>query len=209
MKTRTTFAIAAIALILGTSLQAAPDGRKKHRDKRDAATQQIAKSFDAIESAVADARKQATEAIRQRDAAVKALQDGKATSEKSRKDGEAKAAAEMKSRKQLEANLNGANQKLANATKQIADLGNRVKAAEASKQQTEKQLAETKQKLEQANKALAVQLKTISDARKSAADAKEKHAETLKNLKAREADLEKLRNEGKAKKDKPRPKKAS
>ena len=183
MKTRTTFAIAAIALTLGNSLQAAP---KKNRENHDAATQQIERGFDAIGKAVADARKQATGAVTQRDAALKALQDEKTAAEKSRK--------------QMETGLAEANRKLAVSTKQIADLGNGVKAAEASRQATEKQLAETRQKLEQANKALTVQLKTIADAKKSAVELEKKHSETLKNLKTREAGLEKPRKEMNAKK---------
>ena len=138
MKIHTTLAIAVIALTLGTSLQAAPDSRKKNRDKRDAATQQIEKSFDAIDKAVADARKQATKAIKQRNAALKAIQDEKVASEKSRKEAgtkaaatnKAKADAEKKSRTQLQTNLNETKQNLRNASRQIADLGNKVKAKE-------------------------------------------------------------------------------
>jgi colicin import membrane protein len=205
MKPRTTFATAAIALILASSLQATPDSRNKDNNTHLADTRQIERNFETIAKAVADARKQATEAIRQRDAALKALQDGNAASERSRKEAEtraaatakAKADAETASRKQLEARLSEANGKLTNATKKAADLGNQLKAAEASKKAAETQLAEATQKLGQANKALTVQLKTIADARKAAADAARKHAETLK---ARDAEIDRLRKEAAARK---------
>jgi chromosome segregation ATPase len=205
MKTKTTFATAALALILASSLQATPDSRKKHNNRHEADTRQIDRNFETIAKAVADARKQAAEAIRQRDAALKALQDGNAASERSRKEAETKAAAAAKakadveaaSRKQLEARLSEANEKLANATKKAADLGNQLKAAEDSNKAAETQLAAATQKLEQANKALTVQLKTIAGARKAAADAEKKHAETLK---LRDAEIEKLRRGAKARK---------
>lgn len=205
MKTRTTFATAAIALILSASLQATPDSRNKDNNKKVDDTRQIDRNFEAIAKAVADARKQAAEAIRQRDAALKALQDGNAASEKSRKEAETRAAATAKakadadtaSRKQLEARLSEATEKLANATKQTADLGSRLKAAEASQKAAETQLAEATLKLGQANKALTAQLQTIADARNAAADAAKKNAETLK---ARDAEIDRLRRETTAKK---------
>ena len=64
-----------------------------------------------------------------------------------------------------------------------------------------------RQKLEKANQALTVQIKTISDAQKSAKAAEKKHAETVRNLKAREAELDKLRKNAQADKRKPAKKK--
>lgn len=144
MKNHTRLAIVAIAIGLATPSDAAKEPRKENRPARNnSPSQQLEKNFDAITKAVADARTQTTAAIRQRDAAVTALEQQKIASAKASKQMETQLAESKlhaeKSAKELadtRQKLEKANQALAVQIRTISETQKNAKAAEAKHAET-------------------------------------------------------------------------